>query len=350
MRAKIVLSPLGFNGGFAGCNKGAHGVRGKVTGWSVSSARSNMRFLRSVVVESLPEYGLGFTFTVKDCPSSEEWGKIKASLVKFLDRSGCACWHHVTEWQERGVPHLHGVAFWSNPEYAVNIRLTQQWLGRTRALGTDERAQQVIPIHGVAGWFQYMSKHASRGYAHYQRMADHMPDGWEKTGRMWARSRKGWETQTEGHSVTRREFYELRRLQDRLARARALDTLKRSREGSRKWREARRSLRFLKKNRKSFGKGRSASETRGLNEWAGLATSRQLISAALLVASTKSDWEISDEKISAERVQYDPETGEILGREDQAQDVRFYKSGNFRIPMLRPSGVLGADAGTGEIV
>lgn len=36
------------------------------------------------------------------------------------------------------------------------------------------------------GWFQYLSKHAARGVAHYQRSKDGIPPEWqERTGRVW---------------------------------------------------------------------------------------------------------------------------------------------------------------------
>ena len=36
------------------------------------------------------------------------------------------------------------------------------------------------------GWLQYLSKHAARGAAHYQRAQGSIPSGWEgMTGRMW---------------------------------------------------------------------------------------------------------------------------------------------------------------------
>ena len=37
--------------------------------------------------------------------------------------------------------------------------------------------------HGSLGWLEYLSKHASRGVAHYQRRGT--PAGWTKTGRLW---------------------------------------------------------------------------------------------------------------------------------------------------------------------
>jgi hypothetical protein len=270
MRATVTIGRLGVNGGFPGGNGGAGGLRGEVTGWSASSVRSNLRFLRSVEVDQLPQHGLAFTLTIGDLCTSSEWKSLKDGLVRFMRRKLVAeHWHHVTEWQERGHPHLHGCMFFSHltPITAISD-LYDYWLGVTAHLGTSARAQHVKMLKGPVGWFQYSGKHASRGFAHYQRQADQMPEGWQNTGRMWGRS-ASWPVLSEKISLDPASFYNLRRFVDRWSRAQARSDLRAAQAfgDERSIKRVKGRLRFLALQRKSFGKGRSLSETRGLNEW-----------------------------------------------------------------------------------
>lgn len=284
MDATITLSPNGFNGGFAGSNGGKPGVRGIVQGWSPASARSNMRFLRQIDGMRLPGQGITFTLTVGDSPESgEEWTRLRKQLCQYLTRAlGAVCWHHVTEWQERGAPHLHGIFFVLDPTGRETIDLTNFWIRLTGSLGTNFRSQHVVPVDGLVGWLEYMSKHAARGFKHYQRDKENMPSGWAKTGRMWARSRDGWPLRAAEYKLAREAFFLLRRLQDRYAMADARSELLKARrfKNDRQEAQALRRLAFLKHVRKG-GNCRAQSEVRGINEWVPENTSRRMVEFAI---------------------------------------------------------------------
>jgi hypothetical protein len=323
MRATISLGPLGVNGGFAGGNGGRVGVRGDVTGWSASSARSNLRFLRSVQVDQLPKHGVAFTLTIGDLCSSDEYGALKTKLTRFFQRRlRVEHWHMVTEWQERGHPHLHGcIMLGPNTPKSVLSDLFEFWLEITAHLGTSPRAQNVKMITGAKGWFQYTAKHASRGFAHYQRMADSMPEGWDKTGRMWSRS-KNWPVQVDKIALTREAFFELRRCVDRFARSEVISELRKARRFSdRKMIAiALARLRHLRRLRGAYGAGRSASECRGINEWVSSDTVERLVDHAM---KKPSRWQ-------AERV------------DDGHQR---FTTDRFRIDVVKPDGVWRRESG-----
>ena len=59
------------------------------------------------------------------------------------------------------------------------------WLQLTAPYRSSGKGQEIKPISDEVGWLQYLSKHASRGAAHYQRAMSTIPKGWQKTGRMW---------------------------------------------------------------------------------------------------------------------------------------------------------------------
>lgn len=92
--------------------------------------------------------------------------------------------HWVTEWQRRGVPHLHGAIWW--PDCYDLFTPLEAWVELAAEYGAGIRGQHARRIDGPVGWFQYLSKHAARGVKHYQRSAENMPEGWQrKTGRVW---------------------------------------------------------------------------------------------------------------------------------------------------------------------
>ena len=92
-------------------NTHLRGKKKRVQGWSSGSARNNTNFLQSVVESGLTGAGVAFTSTVRDCPSVEGWKKIRNAFLMRLRREGAIRIHWVTEWQRRGVPHLHGVVY-----------------------------------------------------------------------------------------------------------------------------------------------------------------------------------------------------------------------------------------------
>lgn len=166
--------------------------RDEVKGWSAGSVRRNLRFLYSIDERGLTGEGWAITLTVRNCPPThDEWHRaVELYLLQVKRLMGTVRAHWVTEWQRRGVPHLHG-AIWfpagTSQRYLVVNILTKLWCGYAAQFGAGERGQMVKPIDGVIGWFQYVSKHAARGVKHYQRASENIPQGWQKTGRMWGK-------------------------------------------------------------------------------------------------------------------------------------------------------------------
>lgn len=178
--------PHGGKGGVAPMNTShARALRGDVQGWSHGATRRNTQFLMSVIDSQLTGAGLALTLTVRDCPhSADDWHRRRRSWIKRMERAGMVRLHWVTEWQRRGVPHLH-CAIWLPDAYDIG-RCLDAWVAVNEDLGCGRRGQHARIIDGAVGWFQYLSKHAARGVSHYQRSADNMPEGWKrKTGRVW---------------------------------------------------------------------------------------------------------------------------------------------------------------------
>lgn len=192
----------GFTCGTApGKNDHPREKRDIVKGWSPSAARRNTQFLRTVYEPDLhtdtdgtPLNAFALTLTLKTCPATaEDWHKLRRAFLMRCERMGLARCHWVTEWQRRGVPHLHG-AFWF-PTNVAQIEILRHWIQAAEAYGAQFGAQYVLPITDAVGWFKYLSKHASRGVSHYQRSPENVPEGWKsKTGRVWGKTGE-WPTQ-----------------------------------------------------------------------------------------------------------------------------------------------------------
>jgi hypothetical protein len=162
--------------------------RSDVQGWTPKSARSNTAFLRSVTLDKLWGYGFAFTLTLKTCPETHQhWQKIRENYTKRLQRKGLIRLHWVTEWQRRGVPHLHGFAYFED-HMVGRSALLEDWIKLANCYGAERWSQNVKSISDSLGWLKYLAKHASRGASHYQRSAENIPKGWEKTGRIWGKS------------------------------------------------------------------------------------------------------------------------------------------------------------------
>lgn len=176
-------------------NSHQRGKRGNVGGWSKSSIRSNTNFLFAVDERELGGVGFAPTLTVRDCPeSSDEWHRMRLAFGHRLRRMGLIRQHWLTEWQRRGVPHMHQ-AIWlpASDEWVMDrgmlaVTIVDHWLEVAAAFGATRSAQRVTLIHDAVGWFKYQSKHAGRGLHHYQRSRAGVPAGWQKTGRMWGRT------------------------------------------------------------------------------------------------------------------------------------------------------------------
>lgn len=159
-------------------------LRSETIGWNYQVSARLKKWLYSIPVDSLDGQGLAFTLTVKDCPEhSEDWAKLRDQFLKRMMRKDCIRIQWLTEWQRRGVPHLHGIAYFSipmNPD-----KLVRDWLDLSNKYGSGKPAQDCKPITSVLGWLDYLCKHAARSAVHYQRSPENVPAGWNKTGRMW---------------------------------------------------------------------------------------------------------------------------------------------------------------------
>lgn len=210
--------------------------RDDVTGWSDKTARSNTRFLQSVSLDGLSGHGFAFTLTLRDCPEShDDWHKIRKAFTMRLQRSGMIRLHWVTEWQRRGVPHLHGVVYYPEHKEGDTIPLMKlgsslpekvisHWCQVAQQYTCAPWAQNIKPISDSLGWLQYLAKHASRGARHYQRSSASIPPGWKKTGRMWGKW-GDWETgEPMKFTLSREANFAYRRLQRRYRIALARDS------------------------------------------------------------------------------------------------------------------------------
>ena len=234
--------------------------REAVEGWSDSSTRGNTRFLYSVDERRLTGHGFALSLTIRDCPpSADDWKVLRETFFKRLRRMGMVRGHWLTEWQRRGVPHMHAAVWFDSdlpqryPLAMMTIR--DHWCGLAGAFGAGPRGQHVERITDSVGWFKYLSKHAVRGLGHYQRSADSIPQGWKHTGRMWGHL-GDWPTiEPVRYTVSMESFWAFRRMVQRwrLADARASGDPYRLRS-------ARRMLQ---------SPDRSAGSVRGVGEWIG---------------------------------------------------------------------------------
>lgn len=192
-------------------NNHKRAIRNEVSGWTSSSSRSNTRFLYSVVPDQLSGFGYAFTFTIKDLPPSPaDWEKLRQKLVKRLRRMGFIRLHWLTEWQRRGVPHLHGCVYFPEPLTTDQYQsLSKHWLAAAESFKPTIQGQNIKPITSAIGWLEYLSKHAARGVYHYQRNGK--PKEWDKTGRMWGKSGE-WPTRMAEAEISMNEFHRLRRM------------------------------------------------------------------------------------------------------------------------------------------
>ena len=209
--------------------------RGAVSGWSTSATRRNLAFLRSVderAIESPGFTGWAITLTVRHCPpSADVWHKMRRAFLMRLDRAGLLRSHWVTEWQRRGVPHLHGVVYL--PADLMPWEIINHWLAVAEPCGCTSSGQHVAPITDAVGWLKYLAKHAARGVHHYQRSPESVPSAWQgATGRVWGHTGQWPLGPVVKLSLDDAGFYRLRRLARRWrvadARSRVADQVERS--------------------------------------------------------------------------------------------------------------------------
>lgn len=144
------------------------------SGWSPGAVRRNTEFLMCVREDKLTGVGLALTLTVRDCPAtSKDWHNMRRAWEARMRRAGMIRLHWVTEWQRRGVPHLHCAIWFSGIVYDVPLCI-DAWLAVASSCGAALRGQHGRIIDGVVGWFQYVSKHAARGVRHYQRCSENL--------------------------------------------------------------------------------------------------------------------------------------------------------------------------------
>ena len=234
--------------------------RGDVQGWSVGATRRNTAFLRSIREDHLDDGpGYALTLTLRTCPATPaDWQRLRDTWEKRVRRLGMIRMHWVTEWTRRRVPHLH-CAIWFRDAYQAH-KAIQAWLDLTAYDGTTERGQHLALLDHIVGWFQYMSKHSSRGAKHYQRNPESVPEAWQKkTGRMWGKS-GNWPIQPpvkvhldNARGAGDRGYYVYRRIVRgwRVAEAR----------GSNDWNRVRLARKMLSST------NRGLSDVRGVSEW-----------------------------------------------------------------------------------
>jgi len=242
-----------------GVNNHPRAKRDVVQGWTAKTARANTAFLRSVHLPSLTGDGLAFTLTLKTCPPThEDWKRLREAFMAFLRRSGMVRTHWVTEWQRRGVPHLHGVAYFedltSHEFVRIHRGMRDAWCRIAKEYGAAPHAQHVAHVNDSLGWLQYLAKHAARGASHYQRSAENIPAGWAgRTGRIWGHLGEWPADEPMKFHVDQKGFWMWRRMVRswRLANARA--------EGN---------ARRVSQARRMFNcPDKPLSELRGVSEW-----------------------------------------------------------------------------------
>lgn len=260
----------GLTMGAGGNPQPVGGKRGRVEGWTRAAVRRHTRWLYSVETNALTGYGWSPTLTLRECPASpEEWTRLRDSYMKALRRSGLLLRAHwVVEWQRRKVPHLHLAVYLSGDISEADARalLVDTWVRLAARYGAGIKGQHLGRIDGPLGWLEYLSKHAARGVAHYQRAGK--PEGWETTGRLWGYVGEWPTVEPVEVTLTRDEFYRFRRLVRswRLADARAaLATAPAGAAGANARRAAKR--RIVSARRMLSHPDRDLCRVRGVSEW-----------------------------------------------------------------------------------
>lgn len=184
--------------------------RGKTQGWSRKTTARFRRWLFSVDGAALPARGFGLTLTVKDrVPTPGDWKKCRDRFVRRLEYQGLELFQWLTEFQRRGVPHLHGMAFFAEDAQVTAEAIKKHWLGAAKEFRPGIRSQHISEVYNLTGWLQYQTKHAARGIRHVQRVS--VPEEWQDgTGRMWGVSGP-WPTREESYEIDQAAFHRARR-------------------------------------------------------------------------------------------------------------------------------------------
>ena len=266
--AVITVCQNGVSMGFPPrMNNHVRAPRGATQGWTASATRSNRKFLWSVKCPDLGQNGYSFTLTVKDCPATAaDWAKLRRAFIKRLERAGAIRMHWLTEWQRRGVPHLHGCV-WFPPGVPAHA-IIHHWLEVSEGYGSGPHGQNTKPITDAQGWLKYLAKHADRGMYNYQRAAESIPVGWRtSTGRMWGYTGTWPTTEPLKIVISKEGAFAFRRIAQRwrLAQSRAEPDLEKR---ARRITSARKAIQSNK---------RTTASVRGIAEWLPRETSRQIL-------------------------------------------------------------------------
>lgn len=180
-------SGMSLGGGRVAQVRSGGGIRGQIKGWSRQSSARHVKFLQSVDARLLDGEGVAVTLTVRDCPeSSAVWSELRSAWLRRVREIGSIRHHWVTEWQRRGVPHLHAAVYLDGSLGKIGrYLLVKAWVEIAGKYGAQWAGQHVDDIMPGVGWSKYCAKHSARSAAHYQR--DGMPEGWQTTGRLWGR-------------------------------------------------------------------------------------------------------------------------------------------------------------------
>lgn len=210
--ARVTVFPNGVTASFPRRGVQANvAVRGKVNGWSIQSTRRLRRWLYSVDGPALVGAGLACTFTIRKLPpAAADWTRTHRAFFMRLRRAGLLRGQWLTEWQRRGVPHLHGCMFFPEGTEGLQELVTAHWLAAAAEWEPNAESQHVAPIWDLSGWLQYQAKHSARGVQHYQRA--NVPESWrEGTGRLWGYL-GDWPVREELIDVSTPTFHRFRRL------------------------------------------------------------------------------------------------------------------------------------------
>lgn len=265
---KLYLNGLTMGAG--GNPKPTGGKRGKVQGWTSAAVRRHTRWLYSVDTDALTGYGWSPTLTLRECPPTPEaWTRLRKSYLQALHRSGILLRAHwVVEWQRRKVPHLHMAVYLTESisrEDAQRL-LIDTWVGLASKYGAGTKGQHLGQIDGAIGWLEYLSKHAARGVAHYQRAGK--PEGWETTGRLWGYLGDWPTVEPLEVTLTREQFYRFRRLVRSWRIADARSQLKQAAPGLNGERQRRQARRRITSARRMLQHSDpEICRLRGVSEW-----------------------------------------------------------------------------------
>lgn len=191
--------------------RGTH-KRSKTKGWTSDATNRNKKFLQSIDTQNLTGFGIAITLTLKDCPQTpKDWHQCRDLFVRRLKRKGMIRFHWVTEWQKRGVPHLHMSGYFEKPLTKRQIRaIKADWCEIASKYRPLQKSQYITPITSLSGWLEYSAKHGARGMHHYQR--SNPPKEWqENTGRVWGKG-GDWPQVEIDTVIYTNQFYKFRRL------------------------------------------------------------------------------------------------------------------------------------------